>query len=134
MRPALLRLRTTWTLVLVAWFAQLCLPVAHAAMASSSHAGMAAWCGDPANAREAAALLPAEIRDALALDDADASHLAHCAQLCAVGTTPALLPAPPAQASLPPASAVPLPLARPSLVVVRRHALPPPSHAPPAGA
>ncbi len=133
MRPALMRLRMTWTLVLVAWFAQLCLPVAHAAMSSPSHAGTAAWCGDPANAREAVALLPAEIRAGLEADSVDVSHLAHCAQLCAVATTPAPLPAF-TKAEPPLASATPLPTGRQTLVVVRQQALPPPSHAPPAGA
>lgn len=128
-----MRLRMTWSLVLVAWFAQLCLPVAHAAMSSPSHAGMAAWCGDPANAREAIALLPAEIRAGLEVDNVDVSHLTHCAQLCAVGTTPAPLPAP-TKAEPPLASTTPLPGGRPTLVVVRQQALLPPSHAPPAGA
>lgn len=133
MQPALMRLRMTWTLFLVAWFAQLCLPVAHAAMMPPSQAGMAAWCGDPANAREAAALLPAEIRAGLEVDHIDVGHLAHCAQLCAVGTTPVPLPVP-AKAVPPLASATPIPAGRQTLVVVRQHALPPPSHAPPAGA
>jgi len=129
-----MRLRTTWALVLVAWLAQLCLPVAHAAsMAAPSHAPAAAWCGDPANAQEAVALLPAEIRAALGLDEADVGHLAHCAQLCAIGTTPVPLPAL-AKADPPLASAMPLPAARRTLLVVRQHALPPPSHAPPVAA
>ena len=136
MRPAVLRLRLTWTFALVAWFAQLCLPIAHAAMqTTSSHGPMAAWCGSPANALEAAASLPAEIHDALSVDDSsiDADHLAHCAQLCAVGTTPAPLAAtlkadPPqvAGSNLSPAPQTPF--------VLRRHALPPPSHGPPARA
>ncbi|NIM41935.1 MAG: hypothetical protein GTN84_13210 [Hydrogenophaga sp.] len=124
------RLRLTWTLALLAWFAQLCLPVAHAALMAQAPGTMAAWCGDPANAREASAALPAEIREALALDATGADALAHCADLCAVGATPAPLPVPGALSFAAPDGA-PLAPARPATVVARRHALPPPSHGPP---
>lgn len=130
MRPALLRLRLTWTLALLAWFAQLCLPVAHAAMPASPHGPAAAWCGSPANAQEAAALLPAEIRDALALDAVSVDHLAQCAKLCAVGATPAPLPAL-VRPGLPQATGCTLEPARQAPVAARRYALPPPSHGPP---
>lgn len=133
MRPALLRLRLTWTLALVAWFAQLCLPVAHAAMPASPHGPAAAWCGDPSSAQEALALLPAEIRDALTLDAISVDHLAQCAKLCAVGATPAPLAAA-VRASLPQASGSALAPARQAPVAERRYALLPPSHGPPARA
>jgi len=127
------RLRLTWTLALLAWFAQLCLPVAHAATMAQAPGTTAAWCGDPTNAREATAALPAEIRDALALDAVDADHLAACAQLCAIGSTPAPLPLPGPVPSAPVADAALAP-ARHTPVAARRHALPPPSHGPPARA
>lgn len=126
-------LRLTWTLALLAWFAQLCLPVAHAALMAQPSGTMAAWCGDPTNAREATAALPAEIREALALDAIDADHLAACAQLCAVGSTPAPLPLPGSVPSAPVADAA-LASVRQTPVAARRHALPPPSHGPPARA
>jgi len=128
------RLRLTWTLALLAWFAQLCLPVAHAALMAQAPGTMAAWCGDPTNAREATAALPAEIREALALDAIDADHLAACAQLCAVGSTPAPLPTVPGSVHPAPVADAALAPARQTAVAARRHALPPPSHGPPARA
>lgn len=133
MLDSLLRLRLTWTLVLVAWFAQLCLPVAHAAMKSSPRGAMSAWCGDPASSRDAAAALPAEIRDALALDAVGPDHLAQCAKLCAVGSTPAPLPQA-TTAFFPQALPATVAAPRQATVAMRRHALPPPSHGPPARA
>ncbi|WP_439587122.1 hypothetical protein [Hydrogenophaga sp.] len=126
----LLRLRLTWTLALLAWFTQLGLPVGHAAMQAAPPGAMSAWCGDPALAQEAAALLPPEIRDALAHDSIGLDHLATCAKLCAVGTTPALLPMA-SPAALLQATAAPLAKPRPATIAIRRHALPPPSHGPP---
>ena len=51
-------------LVLLAWFAQLGLTVAHAAVMGASLAGAGAWCGDPAQALVAAAEMPPELRAA----------------------------------------------------------------------
>lgn len=130
MHAHLLRLRLTWTLAFLAWFAQLGLPVAHAAMQAAPPGAMADWCGDPASAREAAALLPAELRAALEKDGIGLDHLATCAKLCAVGTTPAPLPTA-NPAVLPKATNAPLATPRPHTIAIRRHALPPPSHAPP---
>jgi hypothetical protein len=130
MRHTLARQRFTWTLVLLAWLAQLCMPVAHAAMTTSSSGSMAAWCGDPANASEAAAVLPAEIRNALDLDAHSADHRANCAKLCAVGSTPVPLPSV-SRADLPQASGTTRAPTRQPTVATRRHALPPPSHGPP---
>ncbi|MGE0100252.1 MAG: hypothetical protein AB7S86_18075 [Hydrogenophaga sp.] len=130
MSSRLLRLRLNWTLVFLAWFAQLGLPVAHAAMQAAPPGVMAAWCGDPGSAREAAALLPAEIRDALAQDGIGLDHLANCAKLCAVGSTPAPLPTA-SPAALPRIAKAAPATPRSPTVAVRRHALPPPSHGPP---
>ena len=51
-------------LVLLAWFAQLCLPVVHASMMTAPRAAVG-WCGDPSHAPAIADELPAEIREAL---------------------------------------------------------------------
>jgi hypothetical protein len=75
-------------MALLAWFAQLCLPLAHASMAAP-RAAMLAWCGEPSRALAAAAELPAEIREALGLDGASADHVVDCAKLCATGSTSA---------------------------------------------
>ena len=130
MPSAPLRRRLSWTLVLLAWLMQLGLPVAHAAMAGAPGGAMAAWCGEPANAREAAASLPDEIRDALARDAIGADHLASCAQLCAVGTTPAPWPAPGATPR-PGGAGSPRPPAPRAPFAARRPALPPPPRGPP---
>ncbi len=133
MLPTLMRLRLTWTLALLAWFTQVGLPVAHAAMQASPRGAMAAWCGDPVFAREAAALLPAEIRHALEQDSIGADHLASCAKLCAVGTAPMPLPTA-SPAFVQQVAAAPPGQPRSPSIVVRRHSLPPPSHGPPARA
>lgn len=133
MRHTSVRRHLAWTLVFLTWFAQLCLPVAHASAMASHGGAMAAWCGDPAGAREAIALLPAEIRDALDPDAQSAEHLASCAKLCAamakLPPLPILAPAwlPPAVDTVHPADQFPV-------AVARRHSLPPPSHGPPARA
>jgi len=87
MRTATARLRPALALVLLAWFAQFCLPVAHAALMATPRAEMLGWCGDPSRALAIAAELPPEIREALGLDGTSPEHLA-CAQLCATGSTP----------------------------------------------
>lgn len=127
------RLQPALMLVLLAWFAQLCLPLAHASMMSGSRSQMPGWCGDPSGAAAAfVAGLPAELREAQSPDGVSADHLAECAQLCATGP----VPPPPALAStvvlraagIEPA-AVPRAAPRP-----RDPALTPPSHGPPAHA
>lgn len=133
MRHAPVRRQLAWALVFLTWFAQLCLPVAHAAMATSTGGAMPAWCGSPANASEAMASLPAEIRDALDPDATSAEHLASCAKLCAAIAKLPPLPSVDAVHSLPVSNAAPVPAAFPTHVA-RRHALPPPSHGPPAWA
>lgn len=53
-------------LVLTAWLAQLCLPLAHSALMAQRGPGVAAWCGQESPALQAKiAELPAEIRDIL---------------------------------------------------------------------
>lgn len=133
MRRTLAHRRLAWTLVFLTWFAQLCMPVAHAAMAAAPNSAMGAWCGTPANAAEARAALPAEILDALERDSLSADHLASCAQLCMVASTPAPLGATELPAFSPVAAPTQAPTRQPA-VALRRHALLPPSHVPPAQA
>lgn len=91
-----------------AWFAQLCLPAAHAAVMARHDAGLPGWCGSfsPAMAAKVAAL-PADIRDIIAPGaDAHASAMqAECLLLCA-GTMGAVLPAAAWPAATPTALAV----------------------------
>lgn len=88
MRRAL-RLHPALILALLAWVAQLAMPVVHARMmATAPGAEMSVWCGEPARARAIAAELPAEIRAALDLDGVSADHLDSCAKLCATGAAP----------------------------------------------
>lgn len=93
MRHDAARLRPALALVLLAWFAQLCLPVAHAGMMAAARGQMPGWCGEPARGLAIVAQLPAEIREALQPDGASAEHLASCTQLCATGATPTPTPA-----------------------------------------
>lgn len=89
MRLTARRLRTC--LVLMAWFAQLCLPWAHAAMMAPSSSSMAGWCGNPIQApqfRAYLADLPAELREGLGDQGSAVHQLDACAKLCAVATTP----------------------------------------------
>lgn len=79
-------------IALFAWFAQLCLPAAHAAVMARHDAGVPGWCGSfsPAMAAKVTAL-PAEIRDIIAPgadEHADAMQ-AECFLLCGgtIGTT-----------------------------------------------
>ena len=131
MKPRLASLRVIFALV--AWLAQLCLPVVHAASMASSEAGALAWCGKGASAdlRAKIAQFPAEIRQILTSDATQSDHVGKCAQLCAASCAPAL-PEPVAITValriaglevLAPASA-------PSLL--HSHGAPPPARGPPA--
>lgn len=130
MRRAL-RLHPALILALLAWFAQLCLPIAHAGMMNASSGdAMAVWCGEPARARAIAAELPAEIRAALDLDGVSADHLDSCAKLCATGAAPS----PDAVAATVALRAAGLEAALPALPAphARAQAPTPPSQGPPA--
>lgn len=83
-----MRVRVRAALALVAWFAQLCLPLAHAVVMAAPNTATV-WCGEPSRALAAAAALPPEIREALGLDHAGADHLDTCAKLCGTGSTAA---------------------------------------------
>jgi hypothetical protein len=127
-------------LVLLAWLAQLCLPVAHAALAqggTASAGGAAAWwCGEPARMALAIDQLPAEIRQALQQEGdhgPSAEHLGACAELCSIGGT--LAPPPlalPPQAA-PQAGCEPIGQLAPA-PVARAQSPTPPAQAPPVQA
>lgn len=133
MRHTPARRRLAWTLVLITWFVQLCLPVAHAALMATPAGLSGAWCGNPANAAEAVASLPAEVRQALDLEVPAADHLASCVKLCASLSKLPPLPVLPAPA-LPVAADTPHGPVQWPVSPARQHALPPPSHGPPARA
>jgi hypothetical protein len=119
-------------LVLVAWFAQLCLPVAHAALMAAPGAGISGWCGDPSRARAFLADLPAEIREGLDLNGTAAvDHALDCAQLCATCSPPPIV-AVAATVVLRAAGLEPEPQAVPAAPRSRAQARTPPSQGPPA--
>lgn len=116
-------------LVLLAWLAQLCLPVAHAAMMADKPVQLSSWCGDPAQVRAFIATLPAELRVEVQPDGAHVHDLSPCATLCALAVTP-LLPALAPTVDWNAAEPGPIPLYRWDLVV-HKPARRPPSQGPP---
>ncbi len=116
---------------MLAWLAQALLPVVHASVMSGAGGGGQIWCGDPASAQAALALLPADLRAALdGGDKSAADHLMDCDAMCAAGHL--LQPQQPGVVTSlriagieAPRPAVPHPATRPQ-------AAPPPAHAPPA--
>jgi len=84
-RRLLARLRLG--LVLLAWLAQLCLPMGHAALMAAPQGQASWWCGDQDGALEMWAALPAELRAGLdAPTGSDGkNHPPGCAQFCAQG-------------------------------------------------
>ena len=95
-------------IALFAWFAQLCLPAAHAAVMARHDAALPGWCGSfsPAMAARIAAL-PIEVRDIIApgADEHASAMQAECLLLCA-GAMGAVLPAAASPAATLTASAV----------------------------
>lgn len=88
MRALPARLRFAFRLALLAWLAQLCLPMVHASAMAAQRADLLGWCGEPTLALAVASALPDEIREGLGLDRASADHLAGCDALCASGAAP----------------------------------------------
>ncbi len=80
----LLRSRPLIWIALIAWLAQLCLPVAHASVMAQQEAGLATWCGEfsPAMTQKLAAL-PDDVREILQKGSAQSGQHQDCAQLCA---------------------------------------------------
>lgn len=127
---ARLRMGLAW----LACFAQLCLPIAHAAQMAMPTAQSAWWCGDQDDALAIWADLPPELRAGLdAPTGTDGKHLlSACAQYCAQGSRDG---APPLHVGL----AVPLALAtgritppvHPHAAATQRYALTPPAQGPP---
>lgn len=134
MRPAVTHLRIC--LVLLAWFAQLCLPLAHAALMAAPPSQMADWCGGPLRAAAYQAYLaelPSELPPGDEQPGAGAHPLDACAKLCAVATPAPPLAAAAATVALRVAGLEPAPVFR-LLPVVARPVLRPPSQGPPARA
>jgi hypothetical protein len=125
--------RPRLALILLAWFAQLCLPLVHAATMAAPRAEMPGWCGEPSRALAFAAQLPDEIRKALGLNGVNADHLDGCAQLCAAGSAP---PAPRVASTvvLRAAGLEPAPAAQQAAPRPRERTLMPPSQGPPTHA
>lgn len=92
MFPQLRSRRLIW-IALIAWLAQLCLPVAHAAVMAQPRAGLATWCGEfsPAMTRKLAAL-PLEVREILQQGSAQSGAHQDCSQLCANAASGAVPP------------------------------------------
>lgn len=124
------RVRLPLVVVLLAWLAQLWLPVLHAAIMAAPPAVLHGWCGDPSRARDAVAGLPAEIREALLPDGAGADHLSSCAKLCAAGSAPPSTAVAAADTLLRTASAERAAIAHPA-PHLRDQAPRPPAQAPP---
>jgi hypothetical protein len=117
-------------LALLAWLAQLCLPLVHASAMAASPAGMAGWCGDPARAMAVLAQLPPELREGLDPGGARGAPAVDCAQLCAATAAPGV-PSVAAVVALREAGVEPAP-AMPAPPCPRQQAPTPPSHGPPA--
>lgn len=86
-----LRSRLLLAFALFAWLAQVCLPVAHAAVMAEQNAGLATWCGPLSPGMSAKlAQLPTEVREILQKGSAQAEQHQDCMQFCAGAATDAL--------------------------------------------
>jgi hypothetical protein len=123
--------RLTLALAFVAWLAQLCLPVVHAATMPVGTDGMALWCGAGSPAIEARlADLPREIRQILDPGAAHAELQEYCEQHCASSAGNSGLP--PAVAGFVPCATDAEPvIALPFQIPHRAHGAPPPARGPP---
>jgi hypothetical protein len=133
MRTVAFRKRAALALILLAWFAQLCLPLAHAATMANARAEMPGWCGEPSRALAFAAQLPDEIREALGFERLNTDHLDGCAQLCAAGSAPQA-PNVASTAVLRAAGLEPAPVAQQAAPRACERMLMPPSQGPPTHA
>lgn len=118
----LLRSRPLIWIALFAWFAQLCLPTAHAAVMAQQDAGMAAWCGVDSPALQAKlAQLPDEVRKILEKGSAQAEQHMECVSFCASAGGASLPPVSPTvalrAAGLESVVAFPIPAPRGSIIV-----------------
>ncbi|MBV61245.1 MAG: hypothetical protein CMH65_08090 [Nevskiales bacterium] len=117
---------------LVAWLAQLCLPMAHVASMASSAAGALAWCGTGSVALQARlAQLPVEIREILLDGATQTDDVDDCAQLCAATGGPALVEAVPVTVALR-AAGLGVLIAEFASPAFRPHGAPPPARGPPS--
>lgn len=127
---SVIRRRLRICLVLLAWLAQLCLPVAHAAVMADRPVQLSNWCGDPTQVRAFIATLPAELRVEVEPGDSHVQERHTCAVLCALAAPPVLPTLAPTVAWRV-ADPEPVPAFR-SIPVVHEPAHKPPSHGPPA--
>lgn len=124
--------RLTLALAFIAWLAQLCLPVVHAATMPAGADGMALWCGAGSPAIEARlAELPREIRQILDPGAAHAELQEHCEQHCASSAGSSGLPCTSAGMA-PYATDVEHVIALPFQIPHRSHGAPPPARGPPS--
>lgn len=138
--PMLTRLSSLHVaLALLAWLAQLCLPVAHATSMAAAGPDAMMWCGTSSSPTLSAKLtaLPDEIRRILD-PGADAGavpadHLVECAQFCAGNAGPSLPQPVPVTVALR-AAGLEAPTADPVPVRAASHGAPPPPRGPPARA
>lgn len=92
---ALARHRPLVWIALFAWFAQLCLPAAHAAVMAAQDTGITAWCGkDTPGLRAQLAQLDDELRQILDPRGTQAQTHGDCALFCASAHGADLVPAP----------------------------------------
>jgi len=123
--------RVRLAIAVLAWLAQALMPVVHAASSGGKGAASHAWCGDPATARMAFAILPPEVRAALGDSDLNADRLANCTLLCAAASGPPLpVTVSPTEALR--AAGIESPPVVPALPFIRQQSPTPPAHAPPA--
>jgi hypothetical protein len=117
-------------LVLLAWLAQLVLPLAQAAIMTEPPAKVAGWCGDASRAHAVIGQLPVELRQAFDLPAAGAEQLDACGKLCTVAGTVPVLPALVTGGVVRVAEAQAPPVIQPVLIDAEP-AFKPPSHGPP---
>lgn len=90
-----IRRRLTLALALFGWLAQMCLPVAHAAVMAEARTGGDAWCGPSSPALQAElAKLPQDIREILGKGTPQSSAHLDCMQFCASSGGMAMTPEP----------------------------------------
>ncbi len=133
MRRTATRSRPALAFLMLAWLAQLCLPLAHALAMASPQAQELGFCGDRDSAAAYAAELPPELREALGLDAGAASlnaHAADCAAFCTSGPPP--LPSGDTQRPSLRAVSPPPPRAAAPAPRLLERALIPPAQGPPA--
>lgn len=119
-------------LALLAWCAQLCLPMAHAAVMAGQNEGPA-WCGPSAatGLQAKLAALPDEVRGIVAPEAVPDTVQDGCVLLCTAASGPALAEPLPVSVVLRAAGLEPA-AAPVAFTPLRAHGAPPPARGPPA--